>query len=116
VARENESTQGCRIEVLAVKSHDAKVRWLSQDEGGRSAIPDGTQYTTIAKFAGDGPGWPDGAWTIVMEFDKTPAEQGNPSVGRARFLMPAAPHERLEAGTTFDLYEGLRKVAIVEIV
>ena len=97
-------------------SRRARVRWLSKTEGGRTSLPGGERYVTIGRFPEEGPGWPDGAWSVVIDFETPPAEQGNPSVGTASFLMEAAPQERLEQGTHFELYEGLSKVADVELL
>jgi hypothetical protein len=94
----------------------AKVMWLSPSEGGRASLPDGTRYVTISKFPDDGPRWPDGAWSVVLDFDQPPSLQGTPSLGRASFLVENAPQDRLRPGTRFDLHEGLRKVATVELV
>jgi hypothetical protein len=71
---------------------------------------------TISKFPEEGPGWPDGAWSVVLDFDASPSVQGNPSLGRASFLMDSAPQERLHPGQRFELYEGLKKVATVEVL
>lgn len=93
----------------------AKVIWLSASEGGRSALPESRRYVTISRFADDGPNWPDGAWSVVIDFENAPSEQGSPSVGEASFLMENAPHERLHPGQRFELYEGLKRVAVVEL-
>ncbi|MGH9626874.1 MAG: hypothetical protein ACRD7E_00700 [Bryobacteraceae bacterium] len=93
----------------------ARLRWLPADEGGRrTGLPKVKRYATIARFPDDGPEWPDGAWTVVIEFDQSPDEQGNPSIGAAHFLMNSAPDDRLNG--VFELYEGLRKVADVEVL
>jgi hypothetical protein len=94
----------------------AKVTWLPSEEGGRSALPTGTRYVTIGRFPEDGPKWPDGSWSVVLDFPKPPSEQGVTSFGRASFLVGNAPEERLRPGRTFELYEGLRKVATVELL
>ena len=93
----------------------ATVSWLSADEGGRTELPDGHRYVTVGKFPDDGLGWPDGAWSVVLEFDIPPSRQGSPSLATASFLMDTAPHERLRPGSRFELYEGLRKVATVQL-
>jgi hypothetical protein len=98
-----------------MKTHRATVTWLSSEEGGRSEIPNGKRYMTIAKFPSDSTDWPNGAWTVVLDFDRPPSELGNPSIGTARFLMDTAPEAELRSGATFELYEGLRKVAIVSL-
>ena len=93
----------------------AKVNWLSANEGGRSALPDTRRYVTISRFPDDGSNWPDGAWSVVLDFETPPSEQGSPSIGEVSFLMENAPQGRLGVGQRFDLYEGLRRVAFVEV-
>lgn len=75
-------------------------------------LPAGYQYITVAKFNKN---WMNDAWSIVLSFDRPPKEQGNPSVGYAKFLMPNAPTEMLVFGATFELYEGDALVANVQI-
>ncbi len=94
---------------------DATVTWVPPDAGGREALPEGQRYVTIARFADDGPEWPNGAWSIVLDFDLPPVQQGNPSRGTASFLMETAPQDRLYRGATFELCEGRRKVADVKL-
>jgi hypothetical protein len=94
----------------------ARVTWLSSSEGGRSPLPGGRRYVTIGKFPEDGPNWPDGGWSVVLEFDTPPSVQGSPSIGVATFLMDTAPHDRLRDGQRFELFEGLRRVAVVEVI
>lgn len=96
-------------------THNARVMWLSPEEGGRNSLPDGLRYVTIGRFPEEGPLWPDGAWSVVLDFSVPPSKQGNPSLGAASFLMESAPSELLRAGQRFALYEGLRKVADVDI-
>ena len=94
----------------------ASVEWLTARDGGRAALPDVQRYVTIGKFPEDGPEWPDGAWSVVLESDPPPSEQGSPSVGVASFLMANAPQDRLRVGQRFGLYEGRKKVASVEVL
>jgi hypothetical protein len=91
----------------------ARVFWISPEQGGRSGLPMGLQYSTISKW----PNQPDGgsAWSVVLEFDRSPAEQGSPSLAKARFLVEEAPQNWLQSGRKFELYEGPHKVADVEI-
>lgn len=96
-----------------MKTVPARVMWLTQNLRGQ--LPNGNQYSTVSRFEEDR-SWPSVAWSIVLEFDVPPVAQGNPSIGRARFLSPEAPRDRLRAGARFDLYEGHRKVAEVVIL
>ena len=74
----------------------------------------GERYIGIGRFAEDGPAWPDGAWSVVLEFDNATSID-SPSVAKARFYVAAAPHERIRAGQHFAVYEGPRKVAVVDV-
>jgi len=78
-------------------------------------LPAGLKYSTLAKFAED-KNWPDRGWSVVLEFDRPPAELGSPSPGVVRFLMEDAPHDRLRPGCKFELFAGSAKVADVEIL
>ena len=95
------------------KSVPARVHWVPPEKGGRTALPAGKQYATVSRFQEDADSWLQEAWSIVLEFDEP---QGNPSIARARFLVDPAPTERLKPGCAFELYEGKKCVATVEII
>ena len=92
-----------------------RVHWVPADQGGRTTLPTGNTYSTVARFPED-THWPEEAWSIVLESVPSPAEQGSPSIGKVRFLVDEAPQERLRIGRSFDLYEGARRVATVEVL
>ena len=94
----------------------AKVYWIPPEQGGRTSLPTGKRYSTLARFTQDADTWLQEAWSILLEFDEPPADQGNPSLAKARFLAEKAPGDRLQLGCAFALYEGHKKVAMVEIV
>jgi len=52
---------------------------------------------------------------VVLEFDTPPTEQGNPSLGKARFLVEDAPADWLFHGQAFEMHEGRRMTARVAI-
>jgi hypothetical protein len=97
-------------------SHNAKVYWQTAEEGGRTSLPTSGRYVNIARFPEDGTTWPDGAWSVVLEFETPPSQQGATSVGTVRFLAEDAPHDRLHAGRRFEVYEGTRHTASVEVL
>lgn len=99
-----------------IKSVLAKVYWVPPEKGGRTALPAGKQYATVSCFQEDAESWSQEAWSIVLDFDEPPLKQGNPSMAKARFLVDAAPVDRLKPGRAFDLYEGTKRVATVEII
>jgi len=76
----------------------------------------GTLYSTVALFPDHLSEFEEQAWSVSIRFDSPPTDQGNPSLGIAEFLSDDAPHERLRAGTFFELYEGPRLTAVVEVL
>jgi hypothetical protein len=99
-----------------MKRQRAKVTWVSPEDGGRVEPPSGPRYATIARFPNEDPHWPDGAWTVVFDFEPNAPQRESPTYGYASFLMPDAPRECLHLGAVFELHEGLRRVAVVEIL
>ena len=96
--------------------HIARVTWVPAGQGGRSRPPDTTRYVTMARFDEDGQSWPDGGWSVIVEFNSPPGIHDDTSMGTVSFLMENAPQERLRQGARFALYEGLKKVAEVNLV
>jgi hypothetical protein len=92
----------------------AKVIWTPEAEGGRKELPGVPIYSTVARFPGED--WSKGAWSVVLEFNTPPNQQGSPSIGWARFLSSDAPQGRLKAGAKFQLFEGAKHVASVELI
>lgn len=74
------------------------------------------RFVALSRFGEDGPAWPDGAWSVEMLFDQPPAEQGAVCEARVRFLFDHAPHERLHPGARFGVYEGLKRIADVDVL
>lgn len=92
-----------------------RVYWTSPLTGRRKAFT-GTLYSTIALFPDHFSEFHQQAWSVNIYLDSQPTQQGNPSLGRAEFLSEDAPHERLRTGTFFELYEGPRLTAVVEVL
>ena len=88
------------------------VEWLDKKA---LNLPSGIKYITVAKFY-DEREWEKEAWSVVLEFDVSPKQQGNPSKGKAYFLVPNAPQELLISGIVFELYEGAMKTAKVIVI
>jgi hypothetical protein len=95
---------------LIINSHEVNVIWQGDKA---NHLPTGLQYITVAKFDES---WIDEAWSIVLNFEIPPSQQGNPSKGYAKFLMPNAPLDKLFSGQLFQLYEGNVLVAKVEVI
>lgn len=94
----------------------ALITWLTESKGGRKALPAGLRYVTVARFPEDGENWTQQAWSVVATFSIPPSEQGSPSTGDVRFLVDEAPRERIAPDRHFDLYEGGRRVAVVQVL
>jgi|SRR5687767_3455801 len=96
----------------------ALIHWTEAAAGGRPSLPTGTRYVAPSRwYPEDGPTWPPAdVWSVYIDFETPPANQGNPSIGMVHFPSSEAPHDRLQVGRSFDLYEGARKVARVELV
>jgi len=85
----------------------ATVAWIPASQGGRVAIPSGPTYSTVSRW----PGFDDqSAWSVVLVL-----ESGNPYSALVRFLVDAAPWERLVPGARFEIFEGSRKVADIRV-
>lgn len=102
---------------MTVKAVDnvakVSVLWVGQK---KTRLPNTLRYVTVAKFEEDKDTWDKEAWSIELDFVVSPAQQGNPSRGTARFLMENGPVERLTKGKRFEMYEGKTKVAEIEII
>jgi hypothetical protein len=73
-------------------------------------VPASGWYSTIARFDGDD--LQREAWSIVLdEF-----QQGDDVLARAGFLTENAPWDRLKAGVVFEMMEGARTSARVEVL
>ena len=79
-------------------------------------MPPTLHYVLPARFLKGPPPWKDDTWSLACDFDVPPAEQESASIAQVRFLVPAAPHDRLRLGTTLWLYEGASLVATAEIL
>jgi hypothetical protein len=56
-------------------------------------------------------------WSLVCDFESSPHHQGSPSIAQVQFMVDKAPHERLQPGTSLQLFERpTRRYARVEIL
>ena len=93
--------------------HVARITWSSEHE--RRGLPRAARMIDPAWFTGS-VGEKE-AWSLVCTFEKPAAEQGNPSVARVQFMVPAAPENRLTPGATLRLFErATGGFAVVEIL
>lgn len=94
-----------------MKQLPAVIKW---QEFKQNKLPTSNKYCTVAKFEDD-TNWQDEAWSIVVDFNTPPSEQGMECKGFVSFLSPLGPIEKLKSGIKFELYEGKELSAIVEI-
>lgn len=92
-----------------MKTVPATVFWVSPADGGRSNLPGGLEYSTVSKWPGE-----TSVWSVVLHFAEPPS-QANPTKAIVRFLVDNAHEGWLKPGEKFEIYEGRRKVADVEI-
>ena len=94
-------------------AREASIRWSSEQE--RRGLPTFLRTTDPSWHVDEAPKENEG-WSLVCEFDRPPAAQGNPSIARVHFLMPSALH-RLVPGLRLRLFErGTGQFANVEIL
>jgi hypothetical protein len=89
----------------------ALIQWLPKEQGGRSTGPPiGPQYSAPAKFLAHVEMWLVEDWDLVLE---RVDYFGGPEkwLANVHFRVAEAPHQWLEDGASFELYEGKRCVA-----
>jgi hypothetical protein len=80
-------------------------------------LPVSLRWVGLSRFEADGPAWPDGSWSVVVHFDAPPAEVCERTVAaRVHFLTDRAPQTRLHAGAQFAIYDGVDKLADVDVL
>ena len=89
--------------------HAVQIKWKI-DMSANNRSPRGNTFSTVAKFEHQGSEWNNDAWSLIIESRTLPDSEGRQDV-LVRFLAPDAPHEWLEKGRKFELYEGSRLIA-----
>jgi hypothetical protein len=89
---------------------EAKIQWITAEEGGRQSPPLGPKYTTVARFEDERDAWLKEAWSLVVEFIELPDATLSHRV-RVRFLAEQGPANLLVIGSAFELMEGNKSVA-----
>ena len=94
------------------KSVDAKICWVSYEEGGRkNTVPIGIKYSPLIFF--DGQETSSIAWSAEIFVLEHIGDLS--SIIKLSYLSPEAPRLCLESGNHFKLYEGAKIVASGEI-
>lgn len=93
--------------------HNVKIEWLTFEEGGRKKIPPKGKYFSVARFPED-TNWQNNAWSVVFELESPMHKYGKSiTLGTVVFLVDNAPQERMLNHSSFEIYEGPKKVADV---
>lgn len=87
----------------------AEITWLTPEQGGRTHLPSGPRYVTVARFWDGADRDAEDSWSLIVEFIEPPAY--GTARARVRLLVPEAPSEVLCPDCRFDLLEGHRVVA-----
>lgn len=84
----------------------AHIEWIPYEKGGRKSIPPiGTRYCPIIRTANNE------GWSI----DFIVPDSMNSDMFMFRFLSDSAPRDLICVGKSYDVYEGLKKVARIYI-
>ena len=100
---------------METKIVNAIIRWICRENGGRVHPPSGPIYYATCYF--DAPVASRGinGWSVVLEFPES-LNQPIMTKGTIRFLVDEAPHHLLKPGTQFEVYEGRKVVAVIEVM
>lgn len=96
------------------------VHWVPRSQGGRQILPQaqgGLYYVITPPLPSTLP--EPCSWSLVLQItqnDDTDTNGARYSLGYAHFLMDEAPSDLLKPGFTVDIYEGPRKVGLVEVI
>lgn len=86
---------------------EAKIRWLTEAEGGRKELPFGEKYAPIIQITKP-LSISDEYWSVFV-LNKTMLK-GNETISTLRYLSDSAP-DNLTPEVEFSLYEGPKLVA-----
>jgi hypothetical protein len=96
------------------RPHRAVVHWSVEQEA--LGLPRPLSTIDPAWFAAETPPQHEG-WSMVCEFERPPAEQGNPSIARVHYPMSDAPHAKLTVGASLRRFErATSRFAMLEIL
>ena len=87
------------------------VRWTT----GKISRPTGGYYSTEAAFAGYS-NWPEESWSITLGFSPPEEALKDVAYATAQFLSQEAPHELLCKGASFEMREGAKVTASVQVL
>ena len=86
----------------------AKIKWLTEEQGGRQTIPWGDKYGPIVIIKGDLLNQTEAVWSLLVSNKESVSEFE--TIAEIKYLFENAPNN-LYAGIEFELYEGNKLVA-----
>lgn len=92
----------------------AIIEWEPHENGGRLAPPAGPRYVAPVKLTKDSPNWPHEPFGLVVERIDEESDSSRWTAD-VYFVAADAPHNLLEHGRQFELFEGFHCVARVKI-
>jgi hypothetical protein len=84
------------------RAHTARIYWSPQHVA--LGLPAVTRTIDPTYFDGSDPIRDEG-WSLICEFEMSPAKRGHPSTAHVQFFVDHAPHERLAPGTVLWMFE-----------
>lgn len=94
--------------------HKARITWSPARVA--AGLPGVDKLTQPTKPGLHTPPWGEDMWSLVCIFEPPAASQGNPSLAEVSFLMPSAPHNRLEPGARLLMFDASFGWADIEIL
>ena len=91
---------------------EAKIYWLSEEQGGRRELPNSDKYAPIIRII-DSIEYTNDIWSIFV-FNKKYLN-GNETISVMKYLSDDAP-DNLAQDVKFELYEGKKLVAIGSVL
>lgn len=95
------------------KRVSVRVQWADFK---MARLPTSGQYITAARFRGQDTLPTAENWSVVVNFDSPADTKSNVWNGTAEFLVKGGPSDLLKSGTSFDLLEGNKISAKVQIL
>lgn len=86
----------------------AKIKWLTEEQGGRKTIPWGDKYGPIVIIKGSKIHLNEAVWSLLVSNKELISEFE--TIAEIKYLFENAP-DNLHKGVEFELYEGSKLVA-----
>ena len=85
----------------------AKIKWLTEEQGGRQTIPWGDKYGPIVIIKGDSLNFSEAVWSLLVSNKESISYFE--TIAEIKYLFENAP-DNLHKDVEFELYEGSKLV------